>query len=112
MTRTCRVKNQLPLIGLSGVVGVAVAICGAAAYRRLKEKQHATNVRLREISRMGQNDSTDDGDNSHSTHNKEMWKKKKCFFPIATHIIDQATDIAIILQFAQLYFNSNSDSDT
>ena len=178
MTPTCRVTNQLPtiitisLIGVSGVVGVAVVICGAAAaYHRLREKQYATDVRLRTISEMRKKESTDgyDSDHSHNTDSspntnnfendhdlsattssprnnrmaqnsvvqkntpagdiydhsdstvvklffvfmpQEIWKKKKCYFPIATHIIDQATDIAVIFEFGQLYFNSNSNDDS
>ena len=29
----------------------------------------------------------------------EIYHKKSCYFPLATHIIDQATDIAIIIEF-------------
>ena len=37
---------------------------------------------------------------------KEIWKKKRCYFPFITHIIDQATDIAVIIKFYQI---SNND---
>ena len=33
----------------------------------------------------------------------EIWNKKSCYFPCITHLIDQATDIAVIFEFYQLY---------
>lgn len=33
----------------------------------------------------------------------EIYKKKQCYLPCATHLIDQATDIAVIFEFYQLY---------
>ena len=41
---------------------------------------------------------------------KEMWSKKRCYFPFITHIIDQASDIAVIIQFYQIYiFEKNNN---
>ena len=34
---------------------------------------------------------------------KEIWNKKRCYFPFVAQIIDQATDIAVIIQFYQIY---------
>ena len=45
----------------------------------------------------------------------EILRKKRCYFPIATHIIDQATDIAVIVEFGQLHFEQDyicNDIDT
>ena len=30
---------------------------------------------------------------------KKVWQKKKCYFPFATHIIDQVTDLSVIIEF-------------
>ena len=34
---------------------------------------------------------------------KEIMKKKSCYFPCITHLIDQSTDVAVIFEFYQLY---------
>ena len=34
---------------------------------------------------------------------KEILKKKSCYFPCITHLVDQSTDIAVIFEFYQLY---------
>ena len=38
---------------------------------------------------------------------REIWKKKACYLPCITHLIDQATDIGVILEFYQLYVFEN-----
>ena len=41
---------------------------------------------------------------------KEAWNKKRCYFPFITHIVDQATDIAVIIKFYQIYkFESENE---
>ena len=40
---------------------------------------------------------------------REIWNKKRCYFGSITHIIDQATDIAVIYEFYLIYdFESSS----
>ena len=34
---------------------------------------------------------------------KEIWAKKRCYLPSITHIIDQTTDIAVIIEFGKIY---------
>ena len=34
---------------------------------------------------------------------KEIMRKKSCYFPCVTHLVDQATDFAVIFEFYQLY---------
>ena len=34
---------------------------------------------------------------------REIWNKKRCYFPFVTQIIDQTTDIAVMIQFYQIY---------
>ena len=34
---------------------------------------------------------------------KEIWSKKRCYLPSITHIIDQTTDIAVIIEFGKIY---------
>ena len=46
---------------------------------------------------------------------KEILSKKKCYFPIITQIIDEATDIAVVIQFYKIYeyetkYNQNCPS--
>ena len=41
---------------------------------------------------------------------KEAWNKKRCYVPFVTHIIDQATDIAVILRFYQIYKFENENN--
>ena len=38
---------------------------------------------------------------------KEIMRKKRCYFPCITHLIDQSTDIAVIFEFYQLYVFEN-----
>ena len=38
---------------------------------------------------------------------KEIMKKKSCYFPCITHLVDQATDFAVIFEFYQLYVFEN-----
>ena len=33
---------------------------------------------------------------------KEIWNKRRCYFPFATHLVDQATDIGVIIKFYQI----------
>ena len=40
----------------------------------------------------------------------EVMKKKSCYFPCVTHLIDQATDIAVIFEFYQLYEFENIEN--
>ena len=42
---------------------------------------------------------------------KEIWNKRRCYFPFATHLIDQATDIGVIIKFYQISQYENSDND-
>ena len=41
---------------------------------------------------------------------KEAWNKKRCYIPFITHIIDQATDIAVIIKFYQIYQFENANN--
>ena len=45
---------------------------------------------------------------------KDLWKKKKCFFPFLSHIFDQATDLGVILgliEMAKLEWKDKIDCD-
>ena len=33
----------------------------------------------------------------------DVWQKRKCYFPLLTHIIDQMTDVGVIIAFGLLY---------
>ena len=40
----------------------------------------------------------------------DVWKKRKCYFPLLTHIIDQMTDVGVIIAFALLYLKEEKSS--
>ena len=41
---------------------------------------------------------------------KDVWKRRRCYIPLITHIFDQVTDIAVAIQFYQLAI-TKSDND-
>ena len=41
---------------------------------------------------------------------KDVWKRRRCYIPLITHIFDQVTDIAVAMQFYQLAI-TKSDND-
>ena len=62
-----------------------------------------------------QNDDSDSNNSKTSTVKDcililplEVWSKKRCFLLLATHIVDQATDIGVILEFYQIYQTSRN----
>ena len=103
MSEICHVDSDLPVLlttvltSLSVFIGVVVVLCGSkSAYEKAVAKSMSITV------------------NNSSTTNisagqflkflpKEIYRKKSCYFPIATHIGDQATDIAIIAEFYFIY---------
>ena len=92
----CLLDTDLPqiisviMIALFGTTAVVVVISGVcAAYKRGLEQMHHGNSKF-------------DLKFCHFLP-IEIWKKKSCYLPCVTHLIDQATDIAVIFEFYELY---------
>ncbi len=34
---------------------------------------------------------------------KALWAKRSCYFPAVTHLVDQASDFGVLVQFYELY---------
>ena len=43
---------------------------------------------------------------------KTIWKKKRCYLPMVTHIIDQVTDIGVICEFGLLSLKETENNYT
>ena len=125
MTNGCVQESQLPTIvsisltSLSLLIGIIVVFAGAVtAYERAKGKQ------LTKLISIGNVNPDIDINNNQLKQSKvlkkwieyiprEIWNKKRCYFPCITHIIDQATDIAVIIEFYQIsrYESKSNEND-
>lgn len=107
MANNCNPGNALPTVVTSGLIALYITVAclviisgTIAAYKKSKRKileQQAANMH-------NNNDKPIEMSIKDCIRHipGETWRKRACYLPFATHIIDQAADIGVIIEFYQI----------